>query len=38
VVIPSGMSIGYDLEADKRQFSVSEGGVVAIAKGTVLTP
>jgi glucose-1-phosphate adenylyltransferase len=38
VVIPSGMSIGYDLVADRERFTVSEGGVVAIAKGTVLAP
>lgn len=33
VDIPEGMQIGYDLEADrKRGFTVSEGGVVVIAK------
>jgi glucose-1-phosphate adenylyltransferase len=33
VKIPEGVEIGYDLEADARRFTVSEGGVVVIAKG-----
>jgi len=34
VKIPPGIEIGYDLELDrKRGFTVSEGGVVVIAKG-----
>ncbi|MGI9644244.1 MAG: glucose-1-phosphate adenylyltransferase [Ilumatobacteraceae bacterium] len=36
VVIPAGCSIGYDHEADADRFTVSEGGVVAVAKGTVI--
>lgn len=33
VSIPEGLEIGYDLDADrKRGFTVSEGGVVVIAK------
>ncbi len=36
VVIPPGFSIGHDPEADSERFTVSEGGVVAIAKGTVI--
>jgi len=28
--IPAGMSIGYDLEADRKRFHVSEGGVTLV--------
>ncbi len=38
VVVPSGVVIGYDPEEDRRRFTVSEGGVVAIPKGMDLTP
>jgi glucose-1-phosphate adenylyltransferase len=33
VQVPSGTSIGYDLEEDKKQFTVSEGGIVIVPKG-----
>ncbi len=33
VDIPPGMTIGYDLEEDKRRFHVTPGGVVVIPKG-----
>lgn len=33
VVIPAGTVIGYDLEADKRRFHVTESGIVVIPKG-----
>ena len=32
VKIPDGMTIGYDLEKDKKLFTVSEGGVVVVPK------
>lgn len=32
VCIPPGVQIGYDLEEDRKHFTVSEGGVVIIAK------
>jgi len=32
VRIPSGVEVGYDLEADRRRFTVSEGGVVVVPK------
>ncbi|MCL4114065.1 UNVERIFIED_CONTAM: hypothetical protein GTU68_043583 [Idotea baltica] len=38
VVIPSGVSIGYDPVADAENYTISDGGVVAIAKGTAITP
>jgi glucose-1-phosphate adenylyltransferase len=36
VRIPPGMEIGYDLEADRARFTVSEGGVVVVPKGMQL--
>jgi len=36
VKIPPGMEIGYDLGADRKRFTVSEGGVVVIPKGMQL--
>ena len=36
VVIPPGFEIGHDLEADRERFTVSDGGVVAVAKNTVI--
>ncbi|MBI4708413.1 MAG: glucose-1-phosphate adenylyltransferase [Candidatus Omnitrophica bacterium] len=32
--IPQGMVIGYDLNEDKKRFSVTESGIVVVAKGT----
>ncbi len=34
ISIPQGMVIGYDLKEDKKQFFVSESGIVVVAKGT----
>lgn len=36
VKIPSGMEIGYNLEEDRKKFTVSEDGIVVISKGEVL--
>jgi glucose-1-phosphate adenylyltransferase len=33
VVIPAGAEIGYDIEADRKRFIVTESGLVAISKG-----
>jgi glucose-1-phosphate adenylyltransferase len=32
-VIPAGMRIGYDLDADRQRFHVSDSGIVVIGKG-----
>ena len=37
IVIPEGMHIGYDEDFDREHFTVSEGGVVVISKGTDLS-
>lgn len=36
VVIPPKTEIGYDAEADKRRFTVTESGIVTISKGAKL--
>ncbi|MBI2302724.1 MAG: glucose-1-phosphate adenylyltransferase [Armatimonadetes bacterium] len=36
VRIPPGFEIGYDPEADRRRFKVSEDGLVVVPKGIVL--
>jgi glucose-1-phosphate adenylyltransferase len=36
VKVPAGTEIGYDEEADRRRFTVSDEGVVVIPKGIVL--
>ncbi len=38
VKIPPGEEIGVDLELDRERFTVSDDGVVVIAKGTVIPP
>lgn len=37
VVIPSGFRIGHDAAADNERFLVSDGGIVTIAKNTLIT-
>jgi glucose-1-phosphate adenylyltransferase len=37
VELPSGTTIGYNLEEDRARFHVTEGGVVVIPKGMRLT-
>jgi glucose-1-phosphate adenylyltransferase len=32
VVIPQGMEIGYDLQRDRKRFTVSRGGIVVVPK------
>jgi glucose-1-phosphate adenylyltransferase len=36
-VIEAGARIGYDLEADRRQYKVTEGGVTVVGPGEVTT-
>ncbi len=38
VQVPPGARIGVDLEADRRQFTVSEGGITVIGKGEKIPP
>lgn len=37
VRLPARIEIGFDPEEDRRRYHVSEGGVIVIPKGTVLT-
>ena len=37
VQIPPGYEIGYDAEADRKRFTVSDDGVVVIPKGMILS-
>ncbi len=37
VVVPEGYEIGFDLEGDKKKFTVTESGIVVIGKNRVLT-
>ncbi|MDH3680478.1 MAG: glucose-1-phosphate adenylyltransferase [Acidimicrobiia bacterium] len=36
VVVPAGFAIGHDPEADAERFTISDGGVVAVAKNSVI--
>ena len=36
VTIPQGMEIGYNLEEDKKRFTITPSGIVVVAKGTVI--
>ena len=36
VKIPQGMEIGYNMEEDKKRFTVTPSGIVVVAKGTVI--
>jgi glucose-1-phosphate adenylyltransferase len=36
VSIPPHTEIGYDLDADRKRFTVSESGLVTISKGMKL--
>ena len=38
VEILPGTAIGYDLEEDRKRFTVTESGVVVIQKGRVVGP
>lgn len=38
VIVPPGMTIGYDVVEDRRRFTVSEGGIVVVPKGMDLGP
>ena len=35
VIVPPNTEIGYNLESDKKKFTVSESGIVIISKGYI---
>jgi glucose-1-phosphate adenylyltransferase len=37
VTVPEGYEIGFDLEGDKKKFTVTDSGIVVIGKNQVLT-
>jgi glucose-1-phosphate adenylyltransferase len=37
VIVPEGYEIGFDLEGDKKKFTVTDSGIVVIAKNQVLS-
>lgn len=37
VTVPEGYEIGFDLDGDKKKYTVTESGIVVIAKNQVLT-
>ncbi len=38
VVVPESMRIGHDLDRDREEFTVSDGGIVVIEKGRQIAP
>jgi glucose-1-phosphate adenylyltransferase len=38
VKVPPGAEIGYDLDEDRKLFTVTESGLVVIGKGTIIKP
>jgi len=39
IIVPDGVQIGVDVDEDRRRgFTVSDGGVVALAKGQLIIP
>lgn len=38
VIIEPGAEIGFDVERDRERFTVSEGGIIVVGKGEVVTP
>ena len=38
VQVPAHTEIGYDLDEDRKRFTVTDSGIVVVAKGTKIKP